>query len=93
MQFFKLLVDGQHTLREKWKHEVEQRRKAERLRNKRENAELGEEETEADAAQDDEDAQYEQQIIVKSNMIYSSRVFVNRSVYFKHYTYKITLFQ
>lgn len=68
MQFFKLVVDGQRKLREMWKQEVERQRKAERLRNKKENAELEAEGIEADnTAQYNEDQQYEQQIVVKSN--------------------------
>lgn len=73
VQFFKLVVDGQRKLREMWKHEVEQQRKAERLRNKKENAELETEGMEMDStAQYNEDQQYEQQIIVKSNNLSSA---------------------
>lgn len=70
VQFLKLVVDGQHKLRELWKQEVEQRRKVERLRSKKETAELRVEDTEANnTAQYNEDAHYEQQIIGNSNMI------------------------
>ncbi|CAL1689498.1 unnamed protein product [Lasius platythorax] len=66
-QFFDLLVVGQRKLRELWKYQVEQQRRAERLRNKKESAEF---ETEEGAEMDsmapcNEDEQYEQQIIIK----------------------------
>jgi len=66
-QFFDLLVSGQRKIRELWKHQVEQLRKAERLRNK-ENAELRTEGMEIDGAVQ-ENQEYDQQIIIKSNLI------------------------
>lgn len=71
MQFFELLVSGQRKIRELWKQQVEQQRKADRLRNRKENVELGTEGMEVDnMAQYNEDEQYEQQMIIKSNMIF-----------------------
>jgi len=66
-QFFDLLVTGQRKIRELWKHQVEQLRKAERLRNK-ENAELRTEGMEINGAVQ-ENQEYDQQIIIKSNII------------------------
>jgi len=62
-------VAGQRKIRELWKHQVEQQRKAERLRNRKENAEF---ETEGvnNTAQYNENEQYEQQMIIKSNTIF-----------------------
>lgn len=52
---------------------MEQQRKAERLHNRRENAEFETEGMEVDnMAQYNEDEQYEQQMIIKSNTIFSS---------------------
>lgn len=71
MQFFELLVSGQRKIRELWKQQVEQQRKADRLRNRKENVELGTEGMEVDnMAQYNEDEQYEQQMIIKSNVIF-----------------------
>lgn len=71
MQFFELLVSGQRKIRELWKQQVEQQRKADRLRNRKENVELGTEGMEVDnVAQYNEDEQYEQQMIIKSNVIF-----------------------
>ncbi|XP_072746124.1 uncharacterized protein [Anoplolepis gracilipes] len=65
-QFFDLLVVGQRKLRELWKCQVEQQRKAERLRNKKESTELETEGAEMDGtASCNEEEQYEQQIIIK----------------------------
>lgn len=62
---------GQRKLRELWKHQ-EQQRRAERLRNKKESAELETEGVEIDNITSyNEDEQYEQQIVIKSNMIFS----------------------
>lgn len=70
-EFFELLVAGQRKIRELWKHQVEQQRKAERLRNRKENAEFGTEGMEMDnIAQYNEDEQYEQQMIIKSNTVF-----------------------
>ncbi|XP_029164724.1 zinc finger protein 567-like isoform X2 [Nylanderia fulva] len=67
VQFFDLLVVGQRKLRDLWKYQVEQQRRAERLRNK-ESAEFAAEvegvEVDSTAACN-EDEQYEQQIIIK----------------------------
>lgn len=50
---------------------MEQQRKAERLRNKKENVEFGAEEMEVDnMIQYNEDEQYKQQMIIKSNSIF-----------------------
>lgn len=58
---------GQRKIRELWKHQVEQQRKIERLRNKKENVEFGVEGIEVDnMGQYNEDQQYEQQMIIKS---------------------------
>lgn len=79
-QFFDLLVVGQRKLRELWKYQVEQQRRAERLRNKKESAEFG---TEAEGVEVDnmtacnEDEQYEQQIIIKSNLLFFHTYFVS----------------
>lgn len=76
---------GQRKLRELWKYQVEQQRRAERLRNKKESAEF---ETEEGAEMDsmapcNEDEQYEQQIIIKSNMIFLSYIFyIMKRLYF-----------
>lgn len=76
-QFFDLLVAGQRKIRELWKHQIEEQRKAERLRNRKENAELETEGTEVDCtAQYNEDEEYEQQIVIKSNMIFYIYIFV-----------------
>jgi len=62
-------VAGQRKIRELWKHQVEQQRKAERLRNRKENAEFGAEGMN-NIAQCNENEQYEQQMIIKSNTIF-----------------------
>lgn len=75
-QFFDLLVVGQRKLRELWKYQVEQHRKAERLRNKKESAEHETEGMDMDSITScNEDEQYEQQIIIKSNMIFFLSIF------------------
>lgn len=68
VQFLQLLIDGQHKLREMWKHEVEQRR-AERLQDKREHADS--------IAQHNENDQYEQQIVVKGNITFCLHMFLS----------------
>lgn len=69
-------MTGQRKIRELWKHQVEQQRKAERLRNRKENVEFGTEGMEVDnAAQYNEDEQYEQQMIIKSNIIFPLLVY------------------
>lgn len=69
-------MTGQRKIRELWKHQVEQQRKAERLRNRKENVEFGAERMEVDnMAQYNEDEQYEQQMIIKSNMIFPLLVY------------------
>ncbi|XP_011883064.1 PREDICTED: zinc finger protein 271-like [Vollenhovia emeryi] len=66
VQFFELLVAGQRKLRELWKHQVEQQRKVERFRSRKENVELGAEGVEADSViQYNDDEQYGQQVIIK----------------------------
>ncbi|XP_015608375.1 zinc finger protein 287 isoform X2 [Cephus cinctus] len=68
VQFFELLVDGQRKIREMWKQQVEQQRKAERdrLRAERESTEIELETPELDGFnQDNEDQGIEQQIIIK----------------------------
>jgi len=67
-------VAGQRKIRELWKHQVEQQRKAERLRNKKENTEFGAEGTN-NITQYNENEQYEQQMIIKSNTIFSLYIF------------------
>lgn len=62
------MVTGQHKLRTLFKYQNEQQRKAERLRNKSENAELARENANNDSLQQNEE--FEQQIIVQSNMIF-----------------------
>ncbi|XP_018057196.1 PREDICTED: zinc finger protein 189-like isoform X5 [Atta colombica] len=62
-QFFELLVAGQCKIRELWKHQVEQQRKAEHLRNRKENVEF--EGMEMDTATDNQVEQYEQQMVIK----------------------------
>lgn len=65
-QFFELLVAGQRKIRELWKHQVEQQRKTERSRNRKENAEFGVDGVEMDSmAQYNQDEQHEQQMIIK----------------------------
>ncbi|KAG7208297.1 hypothetical protein KM043_014539 [Ampulex compressa] len=66
IQFFELLVDGQRKIREMWKQQTEQQRKAERerLRAERENTELTAETPELDNISQEDD-QFEQQIIIK----------------------------
>lgn len=67
---------GQRKLRELWKYQ-EQQRKAERLRNKKERAELETEGVEMDNITScNEDEQYEQQIVIKSNMIFFSFIYI-----------------
>lgn len=79
-QFFDLLVVGQRKLRELWKYQVEQHRKAERLRSKKESTEHETEGVDMDSITScNEDEQYEQQIIIKSNMIF----FFKYIVYYK----------
>lgn len=69
-------MTGQRKIRELWKHQVEQQRKAERLRNRKENVEFGAKGMEVDSmAQYNEDEQYEQQMIIKSNMIFHLLVY------------------
>lgn len=66
---------GQRKLRELWKYQ-EQQRRAERSRNKKESAELETEGVEMDnITLCNEDEQYEQQIVIKSNMISFSYIF------------------
>ncbi|XP_026668484.1 zinc finger protein 287-like isoform X6 [Ceratina calcarata] len=68
IQFFELLVDGQKKIREMYKHQVEQQRKAgrERVRAERDNTEIGAETSESDnVSRCNEDDQLEQQIIIK----------------------------
>ncbi|XP_011175624.1 zinc finger and SCAN domain-containing protein 2 isoform X2 [Solenopsis invicta] len=65
-QFFELLVAGQRKIRELWKNQLEQQRKADRLRNKKENTVFRVEGIEVDStAQYNETEQYEQQMIIK----------------------------
>lgn len=67
---------GQRKIRELWKQQVEQQRKAERLRNKKDNAEFEAERMEMDSvAQYNEDEQFEQQMIIKSNTIFHLHIF------------------
>ncbi|XP_043791860.1 zinc finger protein 62 homolog [Apis laboriosa] len=68
IQFFELLVDGQRKIREMWKHQVEQQRKAERerLRAEKENTEIRSETLHLDnISRYNEEDQFEQQIIIK----------------------------
>ncbi|XP_043264633.1 zinc finger and SCAN domain-containing protein 2-like isoform X1 [Colletes gigas] len=68
IQFFELLVDGQRKIREMWKHQLEQTRKAERerLRTGKDNTEIVTEMSELDnISQYNEEDQFEQQIIIK----------------------------
>ncbi|PBC27322.1 zinc finger protein 184 isoform X1 [Apis cerana] len=68
IQFFELLVDGQRKIREMWKHQVEQQRKAERerLRVEKENTEIRSETLHLDnISRYNEEDQFEQQIIIK----------------------------
>lgn len=76
MEFFELLVAGQRKIRDLWKHQVEQQRKADRLRNRKENAEFeAEEGMEMDSvAQYNQDEQHEQQMIIKSNILFPLRL-------------------
>lgn len=61
---------GQRKIRELWKNQLEQQRKADRLRNKKENTVFRVEGIEVDStAQYNETEQYEQQMIIKSNII------------------------
>ncbi|XP_076298916.1 uncharacterized protein LOC143217987 isoform X1 [Lasioglossum baleicum] len=68
IQFFELLVDGQRKIREMWKHQVEQQRKAERERF-RAGKEISETVTDTleldNISQYNEKDQFEQQIIIK----------------------------
>jgi len=65
-------VAGQRKIRELWKHQVEQQRKIERLRNKKENVEFVVEGIEVDnMGHYNEDEQYEQQMIIKSKRFFS----------------------
>lgn len=75
---------GQRKLRELWKYQVEQHRRAERLRNKKESAENETEGVEMDSITScNEDEQYEQQIIIKSNMIFFLSIFyIIKGLYF-----------
>lgn len=67
---------GQRKIRELWKQQVEQQRKAERLRNKKDNVEFEAERMEMDSvAQYNEDEQFEQQMIIKSNTIFRLHIF------------------
>lgn len=62
-------MDGQRKIREMWKHQLEQKRKAERerLRAGKENTEVVTEMSEVDnISQYNEEDQLEQQIIIKS---------------------------
>lgn len=64
------MVDGQRKIRELWKQQAEQQRKTERLRNKKDNVEFSTEGMEVDnMAGYNENEQYEQQIVIKSNAI------------------------
>ncbi|OAD56631.1 hypothetical protein WN48_03092 [Eufriesea mexicana] len=68
IQFFELLVDGQKKIREMWKHQVEQQRKAERerVRAEKENTEIGTDTSQLDnILRINEEDQFEQQIIIK----------------------------
>lgn len=68
IQFFELLVDGQRKIREMWKHQIEQQRKAERerLRAEKENTEIRSETLHLDnISRYNEEDQFEQQIIIK----------------------------
>ena len=68
IQFFELLVDGQRKIREMWKHQVEQQRKAdrERLRAEKDSTEVVTETSELDnMPRYNEEEQFEQQIIIK----------------------------
>lgn len=75
---------GQRKLRELWKYQVEQHRRAERLRNKKESTENETEGVEMDSITScNEDEQYEQQIIIKSNMIFFLSIFyIIKGLYF-----------
>lgn len=75
---------GQRKLRELWKYQVEQHRRAERLRNKKESAENETDGVEMDNITScNEDEQYEQQIIIKSNMIFFLSIFyIIKGLYF-----------
>lgn len=64
---------GQRKIRELWKHQMEQQRKAERLRNRKENVEFGMEMD--NMPQYNKDEQYEQQMIIKSNTVFSLHIF------------------
>lgn len=62
-------MDGQRKIREMWKHQVEQQRKAERerLRAEKENTEIRSEALHLDnISRYNEEDQFEQQIIIKS---------------------------
>ncbi|XP_078042216.1 uncharacterized protein LOC144472755 isoform X2 [Augochlora pura] len=68
IQFFELLVDGQRKIREMWKHQVEQQRKAERERFRagKDTPEVVTDTLELDSiSQYNEKDQFEQQIIIK----------------------------
>lgn len=68
IQFFELLVDGQRKIREMWKHQIEQQRKAERerLRVEKETTEVRSEALQLDnISRYNEEDQFEQQIIIK----------------------------
>ncbi|XP_076234938.1 uncharacterized protein LOC143179528 isoform X2 [Calliopsis andreniformis] len=68
IQFFELLMDGQRKIREMWKHQVEQQRKAdrERIRVEKGNTEMVAEPSELDnISHYNEEDQFEQQIIIK----------------------------
>lgn len=85
VQFLQLLVNGQQKLREMWKHEVEQR-KTERLQDKRENMDC--------IAQYNQDDQYEQQIVVKSNVAFYLYMFllISRLWHFIQFRYYLRIF-
>ncbi|XP_068986699.1 zinc finger protein 568-like isoform X1 [Bombus flavifrons] len=68
IQFFELLVDGQRKIREMWKHQIEQQRKAERerLRAEKENTDVRSETSQLDIIpRYNEEDHFEQQIIIK----------------------------
>jgi len=84
-QFFDLLVAGQRKIRELWKHQVEQLRKAERLRNK-ENAEFRAEGMEIDDAVQ-QNQEYDQQIIIKSNILFYIFFYLFSEIYVIYFYY------
>lgn len=63
-------MDGQRKIREMWKHQVEQQRKVERerLRVEKETEGMAETSELDNVSQYNEEDQFEQQIIIKSNI-------------------------